>query len=57
MVELTRLFVNVDPRRSGGRALDRAAAEAILLAPGFTIRGGTTEILRGIIGRAVLTQP
>ena len=29
------------------------AAAAQLAAPGFTLRGGTTEILRGIIGRAV----
>jgi alkylation response protein AidB-like acyl-CoA dehydrogenase len=28
-------------------------AAAQLAAPGFTLRGGTTEILRGIIGRAV----
>ncbi|MFK9094833.1 acyl-CoA dehydrogenase family protein [Bacillus salipaludis] len=28
-------------------------AEALLHAPGFTLRGGTTEILRGIIARGV----
>jgi hypothetical protein len=28
-------------------------ANALLQAPGFTIRGGTSEILRGIVARAV----
>jgi len=28
-------------------------ADALLQAPGFTLRGGTTEILRGIVAKAV----
>jgi acyl-CoA dehydrogenase len=32
----------------------RLLAEATQAAPGFTIRGGTTEILRGIISKAVV---
>lgn len=34
-------------------ALGRRLAEAILHAPGFTIRGGTNEILRGIVARGL----
>jgi alkylation response protein AidB-like acyl-CoA dehydrogenase len=31
-------------------------AESQLAAPSFTLRGGTTEILRGIVGRAMLAR-
>ena len=42
----------------GGRRGDRddaelALAEAMLHAPSWTLRGGTTEILRGIIARGL----
>jgi hypothetical protein len=42
----------------GGRQGDRddfelALAEAVLHAPSWTIRGGTREILRGIIARGL----
>ncbi len=43
-------------RRSRGAATDRfeaALAEAILHAPSWTLRGGTREILRGIIARGL----
>jgi acyl-CoA dehydrogenase len=37
---------------------DRLLAEATLAAPGFTLRGGTNEILRGIVARALgATRP
>ena len=32
-------------------AFDQLVADAILSAPGFTLRGGTNEILRGIVAR------
>jgi acyl-CoA dehydrogenase len=31
-------------------------AQAVLASPGFTLRGGTTEILRGIVGRALVSS-
>ena len=34
-------------------AFDQLIADAILSAPGFTLRGGTNEILRGIVARAL----
>jgi acyl-CoA dehydrogenase len=39
---------------AGGDAFDALLAQAQLAAPAFTLRGGTTEILRGIIGRGVV---
>jgi alkylation response protein AidB-like acyl-CoA dehydrogenase len=43
-----------DPESSG--ILPRMLADALLQAPGFTLRGGTSEILRGIIARAAVGQ-
>lgn len=34
-------------------AFDELVADAILSAPGYTLRGGTNEILRGIVARAL----
>ncbi|MDQ0381364.1 acyl-CoA dehydrogenase family protein [Amycolatopsis thermophila] len=48
--ELARevLAIEPDPAASGAAGL---LAEGVLAAPGFTIRGGTTEVLRVIIAR------
>lgn len=51
--EIARLLVATQPDASAGDALAVALAEVILRAPSFTIRGGTTEILRGIIARGI----
>jgi acyl-CoA dehydrogenase len=50
--ELVRL---VAPRRrhAGGERLEQVLAEAVLHAPSWTLRGGTREILRGIIARGL----
>ncbi len=40
--------VSADP---GGDPLQAMLAEAIVHAPGFTLRGGTNEVLRGVIAR------
>lgn len=37
-----------------GRGESEMLAEAYLAAPSFTLRGGTTEVLRGIIGRMLV---
>lgn len=55
--ELARavLDVEADPEDSGIAGL---LAQGVLAAPGFTIRGGTTEVLRTIIARAAAgTRP
>ena len=40
-----------DPGAEGGFA--RLLADAVLHAPGFTLRGGTNEVLRGIVARGL----
>src|SRR4051794_34448230 len=46
-VRAARPFVRGDER------LDKLLAQALLSTPGFTLRGGTTEILRTIVARAL----
>jgi alkylation response protein AidB-like acyl-CoA dehydrogenase len=43
-----QLGVTADPE---GDELERMLAESVLHAPGFTLRGGTNEVLRGVIAR------
>jgi acyl-CoA dehydrogenase len=50
--ELVRLIAP-ERRRAGGERLERVLAEAVLHAPSWTLRGGTREILRGIIARGL----
>jgi alkylation response protein AidB-like acyl-CoA dehydrogenase len=45
--------LTVEPDPSAGAAVAGVLASALLQAPGFTIRGGTNEILRGIVAKAV----
>lgn len=52
--EITRLLVATFPRLTAERKLDVLMAESILHSPGFTIRGGTTEVLYGLIARGVV---
>lgn len=54
--EVVRLLVDVYPQLTSNRALDRYMAQAVLHAPGFTIRGGTTEVLYGILAKGVLQR-
>ena len=54
--EITRLLVQTYPTLDAVRKIDRYMAESILHAPGFTIRGGTSEILYGIVAKGVVAQ-
>jgi acyl-CoA dehydrogenase len=53
VIEVARLLVATppDPGAEGGYA--RLLADAVLHAPGFTLRGGTNEVLRGIVARGL----
>ncbi|MDA0635594.1 acyl-CoA dehydrogenase family protein [Nonomuraea sp. MCN248] len=53
VVELARALLDteVDPGAAGAEGL---LAQGILAAPGFTIRGGTTEVLRTVISRGAV---
>ncbi|TXK38957.1 acyl-CoA dehydrogenase family protein [Nonomuraea sp. C10] len=48
----TLLDTSVDPGAPGAEGL---LAQGILAAPGFTIRGGTTEVLRTVISRGAVS--
>lgn len=52
--EIVRLLLDVYPHLKAERAVDRFLAESTLHSPGFTIRGGTSEVLYGIIAKGVL---
>ncbi|QHD84691.1 acyl-CoA dehydrogenase [Gordonia sp. JH63] len=41
------------PRCTGGSDFDRLLAQSVLHTPAFTLRGGTNEILRGIVARGL----
>jgi alkylation response protein AidB-like acyl-CoA dehydrogenase len=51
--EVARLVVASEPHIGAESRLEALLAQAILEAPGFTLRGGTTEILRGIVARGL----
>jgi acyl-CoA dehydrogenase len=54
VIDAARLLVSIPPdpgAEQGGFA--RLLADAVLHAPGFTLRGGTNEILRGIVARGL----
>ncbi|MEU1525452.1 acyl-CoA dehydrogenase family protein [Nocardia rhamnosiphila] len=53
LVEAVRAASDADPRRSGGDPFARMLANSILHTPAFTLRGGTNEILRGIVARGM----
>ncbi|OLO39270.1 acyl-CoA dehydrogenase [Alkalihalophilus pseudofirmus] len=56
VAETARLLVSSNPSVTSSSAFERRLAEAILHSPGFTLRGGTTEILRGIIAKEVVAK-
>ncbi len=52
--EIARLATDGDPHERGRYAdFHEALRETLLLSPSFTIRGGTREILRGVIARGL----
>ncbi|TVZ02296.1 acyl-CoA dehydrogenase [Trebonia kvetii] len=53
VTETVRLLVQLEPDLGASDPLPRLLAEAILHGPGFTVRGGTNEILRGVVARAL----
>ena len=53
-VEVVRLLVDVEPSEAEGNTpLSAVLAHLIMTAPSFSLRGGTREILRGIIARGL----
>lgn len=52
IVTAAQLLLDLEPD-PGGEGLPRLLAEAVLQAPGFTIRGGTSEVLRSMVARGM----
>jgi len=53
VIDEVRRVVEVSPSLQSPDPLVRALAEAQLHQPGFTLRGGTNEILKGIVARGL----
>lgn len=54
VIEVARRLVPTEPDPGAAEPYERLLAQAVLHAPGFTLRGGTTEILRQIVARTLL---
>ena len=53
-VEAVRLLVDVEPsEEAGNTSLAAVLAHLVMTSPSFSLRGGTREILRGIIARGL----
>ena len=53
MVDALRVAIGGEPDPASADRLEVLLAQAVAAAPGFTLRGGTNEILRGIVARAL----
>jgi alkylation response protein AidB-like acyl-CoA dehydrogenase len=53
VVDAARLLVATPPDPGAPDGFARLLADAVLHAPGFTLRGGTNEVLRGIVARGL----
>jgi alkylation response protein AidB-like acyl-CoA dehydrogenase len=53
VIDAARLLVAVEPDPGAEGGFGRLLADAVLHAPGFTLRGGTNEILRGVVARGL----
>ena len=53
IVEIVRLLVDAEPDAGSDNPYVAVLAHTIMVAPSFSIRGGTREILRGIIARGL----
>jgi acyl-CoA dehydrogenase len=53
VIEAARALVATEPSIHADAPFACLLAQAILQSPGFTLRGGTNEILRGIIARGL----
>jgi acyl-CoA dehydrogenase len=53
VIDVARLLVSIPPDPGAEDGYARLLADAVLHAPGFTLRGGTNEVLRGIVARGL----
>jgi hypothetical protein len=50
---MARLALPAEPSTTSSRRFEVLLAEAILSAPGFTLRAGTSEVLKNVVARAI----
>jgi len=55
IIEVARMLTAAEPDPAGA-GIAGMLAHAVLHAPGFTLRGGTNEILRGIVARGLAVR-
>jgi hypothetical protein len=53
VIAFARQVLDVEPDILSENEGARLLAQAILHGPGFTLRGGTNEILRGVVARSL----
>jgi acyl-CoA dehydrogenase len=53
VAEMARLALPAEPSTTSSRRFEVLLAEAILSAPGFTLRAGTSEVLKNVVARAI----
>lgn len=51
--EIAQLLTDAEPATAGGSDHARVLAQLMQMAPSFSLRGGTREILRGIVARGL----
>ncbi|UOR11339.1 acyl-CoA dehydrogenase family protein [Halobacillus amylolyticus] len=56
VAEVARLIIASSPSMTSEVRFEKLLAQSILHGPGFTLRGGTTEILRGIVTKGVIAE-
>ncbi|MEK5425796.1 acyl-CoA dehydrogenase family protein [Cytobacillus sp. FSL R7-0680] len=56
VAETVRLVLSKHPDLLNSKSIGELYTQSILHGPGFTLRGGTTEILRGIIAKGVVSE-
>ncbi|UOQ94864.1 acyl-CoA dehydrogenase family protein [Halobacillus shinanisalinarum] len=56
VAEVARLIIASHPSMTSDVRFEKLLAQSILHGPGFTLRGGTTEILRGIVTKGVVAE-
>lgn len=54
VIEMIRTLAETEVDLDGGSIFERLLAEAVLTGPTFTLRGGTTEVLRSIASKGLI---
>ncbi|MBW8826509.1 MAG: acyl-CoA dehydrogenase family protein [Acidobacteria bacterium] len=53
VIEAVRQLVEVSPSLESGSLFERLLARSVLAGPSYTIRGGTTEVLVGVVSKGL----